>query len=233
MGTPQIIFIACVVAYTLAAALIDWRTRKLPNNMTVPALAGALVFHTAWGFSENGLAGVGEHLLFALGGFALGFGILFVLWVIGSGGGGDVKFMAALGAWVGPQQIVWVYLVGAVVIVIGSVCVLAYSSIQRGAMRTKEKYLDGDRSTKEGRVKRRILSYGVAAAPATWIVLALAGVPALNEPETTPTDGGPQATQPAGVETSFALVISGRASVAAVPRGARRPLQKNAANSLR
>ena len=102
METPHIIFFACVVIYTLVAAMIDWRTRKLPNKMTAPALVAGVVFHAVWGWFEGGGAGVVSHLLFAAGGFALGFGILFVLWVIGSGGGGDVKFMAALGAWIEP-----------------------------------------------------------------------------------------------------------------------------------
>jgi prepilin peptidase CpaA len=37
----------------------------------------------------------------ALIGFAAGFGILFILWMVGTAGGGDVKLMGALGPWMG------------------------------------------------------------------------------------------------------------------------------------
>ena len=68
-----------IVVFTLAAAVSDWRTRKLPNWLTVSALAAALLLHTILA----GLPGLANALL----GFAVGFGILLVLWLIGGSGG--------------------------------------------------------------------------------------------------------------------------------------------------
>ncbi|MCA9176762.1 MAG: prepilin peptidase [Planctomycetales bacterium] len=186
MSSAQIALTACVVVFTLVAALLDWRFKKLPNRITLPAFLAGLAFHLAWGATENGFAGSLQHLAFSLGGFATGFGVLFVLWVTGGGGGGDVKFMGALGAWLGASLTVKVFLVGAVVILFGSLATLTLSALKMGAMRTKEKYLSSDRSNADARVKRRLLPFAVSASLATWIVLALFGAPALTSTNATP-----------------------------------------------
>jgi len=90
MILPNLVFVLVVGAFTAVAAVSDLRTRRLPNWLTVPAFAAGLLAHTV----VNGFAGLG----FALLGFATGFGLLLVLWLIGGGGGGDVKLMGALGA---------------------------------------------------------------------------------------------------------------------------------------
>ena len=80
-----------MMIFTPVALLIDVKTKKIPNKLTVPVFAVGLLFQIAVGFG----------LLFALGGFAVGFGLMLVLWLIGGSGGGDVKFMGALGVWLG------------------------------------------------------------------------------------------------------------------------------------
>ena len=74
-----------VLAIVGVAVPVDLKTRRIPNGLTVPAFVCGVVFHVIRG----GWAGLG----FSLGGFATGFGILLVLWLIGGGGGGDVKLM--------------------------------------------------------------------------------------------------------------------------------------------
>ena len=182
MEPIQIALICCIVLFTFSAAWIDWRTKKLPNKMTVPAFAAGVLFHVVWGAIDGGAMGAGKHLLFSLGGFATGFAILFLLWVIAGGGGGDVKFMGALGAWLGPTQTLIVFLVGAVLIAFGSFLVMAGSFLSIGAMRTKERYLSADKSTEKARAKRRMLPFAVSTALATWIVLAIFGAPELKDP---------------------------------------------------
>ena len=98
MDAADHIAFACMLVFTAVGGASDLRTRKLPNKLTVPTFCLGLVFHFA-----NGLwhAKLGDELFFSLGGFAVGFSIMLVLWLIGGGGGGDVKFMGALGCWLG------------------------------------------------------------------------------------------------------------------------------------
>ena len=68
-----------VVVYLSIAVFTDLKSRQIPNWLTVSSLVIAMLFH----FFSGGLPA----LLLSLGGFATGFGILFVLWIIGGGGG--------------------------------------------------------------------------------------------------------------------------------------------------
>lgn len=178
------LFIAAVVAFTLTAAVCDFRTKKIPNRLTVPAFAAALVYHGAVGAWTGGWGGCGSALLMALGGFGVGFGILLVLWLIGGGGAGDVKLMGAVGAWLGPWNTLVVFLVSTVFIVLLSVGFLMYQLIAAGMSKTKSRYLSAEEnktnpsrgtSTVEAaaarKVRRRLLPFGVPVALATWIVL--------------------------------------------------------------
>ena len=79
-----------IVLFTVVCLVTDVRTGRLPNWLTVPMFALGFLVHT--------LAHRWLGLQFSLLGFATGFGVLFVLWVFGGGGGGDVKMMSALGA---------------------------------------------------------------------------------------------------------------------------------------
>ena len=49
--------------------------------------------------------GLLDGLLFTLAGVAVAFVLMFVLWILGVCGGGDVKLYAAVGAWVGPWNV--------------------------------------------------------------------------------------------------------------------------------
>src|SRR3954467_2743703 len=91
------ILAALVASYTVAAAALDYRTRKIPNWLTVPSAIAALLFHT--------VTGGGTGFLWALAGFGVGFVLLILPWTLGGGGMGDVKLLAALGAWLGPVLI--------------------------------------------------------------------------------------------------------------------------------
>lgn len=96
------VWVACVCAFTVAALVSDLRQRRIPNALTVTAFGLALAFHVCF----SGWAG----LKFAAGGFAVGFGVMFVLWLVGGGGGGDVKLMGAVGAWLGAVSTMMLFL---------------------------------------------------------------------------------------------------------------------------
>jgi prepilin peptidase CpaA len=95
----QALIIGVVVAVALAAAVIDGLTGRIPNWLTLPAMALGLVAHgvahgaSAFGFSVLGL------LLTAL--------VPVIFYQASTGraiGGGDVKLAAAIGALCGPMQ---------------------------------------------------------------------------------------------------------------------------------
>lgn len=95
-----------VVLVGLAACVTDFRSRRIPNVLTFGASVAAFVFWAASG----GLTGLG----FSLAGWVVGC-LLFLPWFLLRGmGGGDVKLLAALGAWVGPGLAVWVALYAAI-----------------------------------------------------------------------------------------------------------------------
>lgn len=153
--------VALVAMFTAVAAVQDIRTRSIPNWLTVPAFVLALVYHVM----GSGWAGLGN----SLAGFAVGFGILFVLWLIGGGGGGDVKLMGALGAWVGLKPILMVFFVSAFLAVIGGLIAATISIARRGSLRRGGLKTD---LTSEQRAKRRLLPFAVPVAISTWLLLA-------------------------------------------------------------
>jgi len=106
-------FVICCLAGCVAVST-DLRERKIPNWLTVPLLVAGLLFRGATEFFPG--------LLDALGGLGVGFGIFLVLWLCRGSAGGDVKFMAAVGAWLGPYHTFVVIVMSAVLMLI---CVAA------------------------------------------------------------------------------------------------------------
>jgi prepilin peptidase CpaA len=103
--------------------ITDLRSRIIPNVLTFGAAAGA------FGYFLAGQGGAG--LAWSVAGWLAG-GLLFLpLFALRGLGGGDVKLLAAVGAWVGPAVVVWVALCGAVA---GGVMALAVS-LSRGYTR--------------------------------------------------------------------------------------------------
>lgn len=93
---------AAAILVAVAGCVTDLRSRRIPNLLTFGAAAGAAGYH----FGGAGLAGLG----LAAGGWLVG-GLMFLpLFALRGLGGGDVKLMAALGAWLGPGAAVWLAL---------------------------------------------------------------------------------------------------------------------------
>jgi len=122
-------FCAGLVLLTAVAAWTDTRKAKIPNRLTVLILVLGLVANAVrggWLASENkplwvfdtGAVWIGviDGLLFALTGFLVAFGVMFVIWIFGACGGGDVKLLGAVGAWVGFYYFPLVWLASVVVL---------------------------------------------------------------------------------------------------------------------
>ena len=75
-------------------AIGDVRTRRIPNYLTLGIALSGLAY-------QLGLQGW-QGAVHSFTGLALGFGLLFIPYAMGGMGAGDVKALAALGAWLGP-----------------------------------------------------------------------------------------------------------------------------------
>jgi prepilin peptidase CpaA len=102
----------------LVAAVIDFRRFRVPNKLTFPLCLSGLVFHATVG----GLPGL-QH---SVGGIGFGFAILLVFYITGVMGAGDVKLLAAVGAWIGGANTLYVFCVAGIVTGIHSLAALAW-----------------------------------------------------------------------------------------------------------
>ncbi len=97
--TNQAFVPVVLIAIGLAACVTDVRTRRIPNALTLTAaLAGFLVQAVSGGL---------DGALAASGGWLVGTLLFLPFFLLGGMGGGDVKLLAALGAWLGPRDTLW------------------------------------------------------------------------------------------------------------------------------
>jgi prepilin peptidase CpaA len=90
-----------LVLLVAVAAWSDLRSRHIPNWITVPGAAFGLLLQTWYGGQHGALA--------SLEGVALGIAMFIVFFIAGGMGAGDVKLFGAVGALVGPQALVLVF----------------------------------------------------------------------------------------------------------------------------
>jgi prepilin peptidase CpaA len=109
-------FVGVLLTFLAIAAVIDTRTARVPKWLTVSlfvlgfvanAVRGGLLTAAhlpVWRFSlaESTVVGGTYGLTFALAGAVLAFACMFLFFALGQAGGGDVKLMTAIGAWIGP-----------------------------------------------------------------------------------------------------------------------------------
>lgn len=88
------------------AAAADATTRRIPNALTFGAAAVGVAFAAATG----GVHGLG----WSVTGWAVGLLLFLPLFALRAMGGGDVKLLAAFGAWLGPGLVFWVAVYGAI-----------------------------------------------------------------------------------------------------------------------
>jgi prepilin peptidase CpaA len=93
---------AVVLVAAFAAAVLDVWKFKVSNAVTVPLLVSGLLYH--------GLAGGPSEFAGSMLGMVFGFGILIGFYILGGMGAGDVKLLAAVGAWLGMPHTFYVFI---------------------------------------------------------------------------------------------------------------------------
>lgn len=150
------------------AVVIDLHSSRIPNWLTFPAMGFALAEHT-W---LNGVHGT----LFSLAGLGAGLGLLLLAYLAGGIGAGDVKLMAAVGAFVGVYSVLscaWL------AIIVGGVYAIAAMCYQWGLAATGQRLVyaacgvvlaGGTGWMKEFQLPFK-LRYGLAIAAGTLLFL--------------------------------------------------------------
>jgi len=138
---PQIVMTVVALAVAFVACITDVQSRRIPNVLTFGAAAVAIVVHGIVG----GLSGLGT----SVAGWLLGAALFMPFFALGGMGGGDVKLLAALGAWLGPRDAFWVAL---------------YASLAGGVMAVVVALGSGYLKTALGNV-RNLMTYWVLVGP--------------------------------------------------------------------
>jgi prepilin peptidase CpaA len=107
-----------LVVMLLVASVLDLRERRIPNWLTLSLLVGGMV---QAGLGSGTVSPASSGL-----GILVGFVLMFLPFALGALGGGDVKLLAAVGAWLGPMPTVGVFAAAAVV---GMIIVLAQCAL--------------------------------------------------------------------------------------------------------
>lgn len=87
------------LAVLAVATFTDLHSRRIPNWLVFPFF-GMGVLVSCW---FHGWHGLGQ----SLGGAGLGMLLFGILFFMGGMGAGDVKLCAAIGAWIGPMQMIY------------------------------------------------------------------------------------------------------------------------------
>ena len=87
-----------VILLLILAAVFDVRTRRIPNWLVASGALYGLIYNTAWPPTPH------DNILFPLTGLALGLLLFLPLYFLRAMGAGDVKLLAMVGAFLGPEN---------------------------------------------------------------------------------------------------------------------------------
>jgi prepilin peptidase CpaA len=178
LSVPALVVLAC----TAIAAVTDWHSFTIRNAITLPLIASGIIYHAVTGDSVWFVDSVGAACLMAA--------ILFIPYALGVMGGGDLKLMAAIGAWFGTRLTLYVLIASSLVAgLYALVLLLQRGERKRTLLNFKVMYYkfrslgallgpDERIETLIGREdrRRRVIPFGVMVALGVIIVLAWTNV---------------------------------------------------------
>ena len=175
------VFYLSLLGLLAVASYNDQRFQLIPKKLTLALLCLGILFNlvrgawiagqgqSAWNFAGGSVwLGLLDGLLFALAGFALGFALFFVMWILGACGGGDVKLFAAVGAWLGPNISVMVLICTILLVMVIVLVQVVWTTLTRGRLSSAQ--LNG--KTKFGKPRMRLVWYSLPVALAVALVVA-------------------------------------------------------------
>jgi len=170
-------FAVVLIALTALAAVYDTRSAVIPKWITLGTLGIGVVFNVVrgawlgnlgskvWLLPDPSLGlGAVDGFLFALVGFAAGFGLFFVMWVLGVCGGGDVKLMAALSAWLGPIGVALLLIVSTAVLFVWVAGTMVFGGGSLKSVRKQSTSAQPPHRGGKSRQKRVTFSFPAAVA---------------------------------------------------------------------
>lgn len=160
---------ALLILIIIWAAFVDFRYHRIPNRLTFGALALGLLLHYFFLPSTE--------LLTGLKGASLGLLVLLPFYLTGGMGAGDIKLMAAIGCFMGPNAT----LMAACFSLVAGGCVAFYMILRSGELASiYQRYMAiiATRtliSAEAGSVARRRFPFSLSIAIGTIVQLGLTG----------------------------------------------------------
>lgn len=172
------------------AAYTDTKRALVPNKLVVATFAVGMILnlirgtwqvavgHPTWlfGTTDNLWLGGLDGFLFGLIGFAVGFGVFFLLWMFGQMGGGDMKLFSALGGWVGVLHLGFVWLMSIATLLVWALGKVVTGGLRPGQVRANIKHLQQSKAVaqeaanKPGGTKKMRMTYGLPIAVAVLVL---------------------------------------------------------------
>ncbi len=122
----QTIFLSIFILILLIIAVFDFKIYTIHNKLVLPLVIAGVVYQLLFG-----------SLFSLLLGFSLGFIIGFICFVSGGMGGGDVKLMVAIGAWLGFENFILITLIASIFGLIWAMI----DFIKQGKLKEKTKHI--------------------------------------------------------------------------------------------
>ncbi len=173
-----------VSIFAIIAAYIDGKELRVPNKLTFPMIIAGWM----WSSIYYGMNGDGWYfgLMWSLAGTAVGVATLLPAYAIGGMGAGDVKMMAAIGAWVHCTITFYAFCVGSIVGAILAVIMIVAAGEGRKHFNQFFFILNEISTVKdpeklaqiatERKTKMRLLPYGIPLAIGTVLYFAWMGL---------------------------------------------------------